>query len=839
MATKVGKLLGLLAAVLFAASSYAQSPDRVDLAFYAGTQTGAGNPIHVNCTVGCSGGTTDTDDNSVASGQSTGIQIGLGYVYNGANWVRMLGDSTNGLTVQCATGCSGGTQYTEDAAAAANPIGSAINLVRQDTPAGLVTTDGDNVTLRGTNYGAAYVTLLDTGGSPVSVGGGTQYTEDAAAAANPVGTALNLVRADSLAGLTTTDGDNVAARGTDKGELYVKHVDAIPVTQSGTWDEVGINDSGNSITVDNGGTFAVQASVAAAATSIGKAEDAGHSDGDVGVPPLAVRDDTLNARSGAENDYEPLHTDANGALWVIPSGNVTVVGTGTFATQVDSLPNEGQQTMANSISVAIASNQSAIPITDGAGALNVICDSGCGGAATFEDDDAFTPGTTAVNISAAEVDDTGTTAATENSAAALRMSTRRELYTQIRDAAGNERGVNVNASNQLAIAGPVTNAGTFAVQVDGNALTALQLIDDPVSVLGTATYTEAATKGMIIGCVRRDADTTLVDTTNEIAPCIVDAAGKLKVEAFNGGDTFQVQSNSANLATQTTVAAIQTSVELQDDTVYTDDTSTHATGTSKGTLIMGAATPTDTAVNANDIGAVGMTNNRELYVSLRDISGAAAVTGSGNATGALRVELANNGTGLVGLNAGTNAIGKLAANSGVDIGDVDVTSISGQTAEDTAAANAEVVNRNGCVRNDADGTAFTDSGTDGDWTHISCDRYGTLMVNGMHPLQWTYHENSSSALTDTTVHASCGSGLYNYITSVTFSTGGATAASILIEDSTTTTILGPWYLEAVAGRGLHVTFPTPKKQTNAATLISVTTTGAVTHGLEVQGFCGP
>ena len=33
---------------------------------------------------------------------------------------------------------------------------------------------------------------------------------------------------------------------------------ALAVTQSGTWDEVGINDSGNSITVDNGGTFAVQ-----------------------------------------------------------------------------------------------------------------------------------------------------------------------------------------------------------------------------------------------------------------------------------------------------------------------------------------------------------------------------------------------------------------------------------------------------------------------------------------------------------------------------------------------------------------------------------------------------
>lgn len=88
-------------------------------------------------------------------------------------------------------------------------------------------------------------TLTVTGG-----GGGVEYTEDAAAAADPVGGALIMVRDDALSGQTTTDGDNVAARGTDKGELYVKHADTIAVTQSGTWDEVGINDSGNSITVD-------------------------------------------------------------------------------------------------------------------------------------------------------------------------------------------------------------------------------------------------------------------------------------------------------------------------------------------------------------------------------------------------------------------------------------------------------------------------------------------------------------------------------------------------------------------------------------------------------------
>jgi hypothetical protein len=41
-----------------------------------------------------------------------------------------------------------------------------------------------------------------------------------------VGTALNLIRADSLAAVTSADGDNLAARGTNNGELYVADVTA-------------------------------------------------------------------------------------------------------------------------------------------------------------------------------------------------------------------------------------------------------------------------------------------------------------------------------------------------------------------------------------------------------------------------------------------------------------------------------------------------------------------------------------------------------------------------------------------------------------------------------------
>lgn len=57
-----------------------------------------------------------------------------------------------------------------------------------------------------------------------------------------------------------------AQPGVDIGDVTINNA-TIAVTQSGTWDDVGINDSGNSITVDNGGTFAVQNTNQSAAIS--------------------------------------------------------------------------------------------------------------------------------------------------------------------------------------------------------------------------------------------------------------------------------------------------------------------------------------------------------------------------------------------------------------------------------------------------------------------------------------------------------------------------------------------------------------------------------------------
>ena len=117
----------------------------------------------------------------------------------------------------------GGTQYTEDAAAAANPTGNAQILVRADTPAGITSTDGDNVAQRGTDYGAAFVQLVDSSGAFIdSVGGGTEYTEDTATPAAIVGTATMMERDDALATVTPIEGDWLGMRGTAEGALWTQ-----------------------------------------------------------------------------------------------------------------------------------------------------------------------------------------------------------------------------------------------------------------------------------------------------------------------------------------------------------------------------------------------------------------------------------------------------------------------------------------------------------------------------------------------------------------------------------------------------------------------------------------
>ena len=561
-----------------------------------------------------------------------------------------------------------------------------------------------------TQDGSGNAITSTTGWLDVNIAGGslpgsTQYTEDAPAAADPVGTALNLIREDARAGgLTSLDGDNVAARGTNAGELYVKHVDTIPVTQSGTWNvnnvagtvslptgastlaeqqtqtthlatiagdttsiqtaveliddtvatlgtvtyteaatkglviagvrrdadtsavntdneaapllvnaigalKVEVFDGGDSHTVDNatlavvgGGTEAtalrvtiasdstgvlsiddnagsltvdgtVTANLAAGtnnigdvdvlsvvpgtgATNLGKAIDTATGATDTGVLALATRDDALAALTPIDGDNVQLRTNARGATWVSiedgAGGQITTFGGGTQYTEADtdaSITGTAVMWEDAADTLRVASAAKPLPVEVIAGATS--------GTEYIDDTSTHSTGVTSgfAFLAAATPTDGSVDA---NDLGVVAMTTDRRLHTSaaqsgtwnVNNVAGTvslPTGASTLAEQQTQTGHLATIAGdTTSIQ------TAVELLDDVVATLGTTTYTETTSKGGFVAAVRRDADTTAVNTDNEAAPLLVNAIGALKVEIFDGGDSHTVDGTvTANLAAGT------------------------------------------------------------------------------------------------------------------------------------------------------------------------------------------------------------------------------------------------------------------------------------------------
>ena len=658
-------------------------------------------------------------------------------------------------------------------------------------------------------------TLTVTGG-----GGGTEYTEDAAAAANPVGNTLIMVREDGRAGsLTTADGDNVAARGNNKGELYVKttdsdallttidadtgnistKIDTVAGAVSGTEmqvDVVGALPAGTNAIgklaansgVDIGDTDVTSVIPGTGATNLGKAIDTATGGTDTGVLALVTRDDALATLTPADGDNTQLRVDSTGALWVRPSGTVTVDGSGV----TQPVSNAGLTELAAAI------NSSKVDV-------NIVSSDVATGGTSAADDADFTAGTTA-GTPAMGVYESTPTSVTDGDLGTVGITTGRRMKTSATIDAALPAGTN-NIGDVDVLSMPVvavTQSGTWdevGINDSGNSIT----VDNAqLSVVGSGT--EATAMRVTIA---------------------TDSTGVLSVDDNGGSLTVD------GTITEASGAGILTAVQLIDDVVYVDDTATHSTGSSKGVGIMAAATPTDGSVNANDIGMVAMTTDRKLHVAVMDA-----------------------------LPAGTAAIGKLAANSGVDIGDVDITSIA---AGDNNIGNVDIVSGTittvstvttlstltggGIAHDSADSgnphkigfKAYSPDGTtpgtavaEGDRTDAKSDLDGRQLVNDEHPRWWSYHVDGSSALTDASVAADPGDGFQVVITNIVVSSGAATAMNMFLEEGSTK-IFGPIYLEAVAGRG----FCTPagfKKHVTASTAVTITTSAAIAHSVDIQGY---
>ena len=278
----------------------------------------------------------------------------------------------------------------------------------------------------------------------------------------------------------------------------------------------------------------------------------------------------------------------------------------------------------------------------------------------------------------------------------------------------------------------------------------------------------------------------------------------------------------------------------------------------------GTAPPVGAGVEATALRVTLATDSTGL-VSVDDNAGsltvdnaALSVVGGGVEATALRVTLASDSTGLVSVddNAGSLTIDNAALSvvgGGVEATALRVTIASDSTGVLSIDDNAGSLTVDGAIT--AVGTIADDSTTPGapvmvggfaispdgtdpgsvaeaDVARFRTDLNRRLLVNTEHPQWWSYHEDSSNALTDASVQADPGDGFQIVITEIIFSTGAATACNIFFEEGASK-VLGPWYLEAVAGRGLVWR---GKKHITASTAVTVTTSAAIAHGLDVQGY---
>lgn len=185
----------------------------------------------------------------------------------------------------------------------------------------------------------------------------------------------------------------------------------------------------------------------------------------VGTAGLAIPAKGVVVQGSDGTNARAIKTDTSGNV------NVNVQGTLTVDTELPA--------------AAALADSTANPTVPTAGSANMLWDNN-GSAwnrqrSVFHGQNATGTGIAATGV-LAEFDDVSPSAATENQFAPLRMSSNRNLYGTIRDAAGNERGVNVTSGNALVVDGsastqPVsgtvaaTQSGTWTVQPGNTANT--------------------------------------------------------------------------------------------------------------------------------------------------------------------------------------------------------------------------------------------------------------------------------------------------------------------------------------------------------------------------------
>jgi len=194
--------------------------------------------------------------------------------------------------------------------------------------------------------------------------------------------------------------------------------------------------------------------------------------------------------------------------------------------------------------------------------VSLVASSVSSGGAAQADESTFTEATTQFTPVGGVYNDALASDPARGQAAAARITSDRALHVNVRNASGTELGIlatPVRVDPTGTTAQPITdnsssltvdNNGTFAVQVDGAALTALQLIDDIVKAEDDAHG--SGDKGVMSLAVANEGKTSRA-ADNDYTPLAVNRYGHLFVSAPN---MTHASSNGTPITTATDTSLI-------------------------------------------------------------------------------------------------------------------------------------------------------------------------------------------------------------------------------------------------------------------------------------------
>ncbi len=348
-------------------------------------------------------------------------------------------------------------------------------------------------------------------------------------------------------------------------------------------------------------------------------------------------------------------------------------------------------------------------------------------------------------------------------------------------------------------------------------------------------------------------DVNLVEVGGD--PIALEADGSLPVTIVAGGtgggdvNLTEVGGVAVSLGQKTMAASVPV-------VLASDETALPVTGPLTDTQLRATPVPISGTVTAN----AGTNLNTSLLATESTLSTLNGKVTACN-TGAVVVSSSALPSG-----ASTSA---LQTQPGVDIGDVTVNNAGGGAAVNiqdggnsitidgsittvttvTSITNAVTTTAVGTIADDATtpgnpvmtgGMAKSPDGTDpgsvaeNDVVRFIADLNRRQFVNTNHPTAQHAHLNGSTAYTDQALIADPGDGFQIVITGVIASTGAATALNFFLEEGTTTTVFGPIYLEAVAGRGFcsgPICHPV-----TASTSITITSSASIAQSFDVYYY---